>query len=145
MKTQFGLICTAALVTLGLIGATEVKAQIVVITDVQYTPPAPPVKAKADPKGTMSIGPGATYRVVCDYGTITMGVFTKDAAVHAGGESGITIALAGGTHNWSMQNGPHELTNPPANLHVRARLQQFDSVNNKWVDVPGAVTYAECP
>jgi hypothetical protein len=146
MNTRFGLLGLMAVVMMGGGFLSKAKAQIVVITDVQYTPPAGQNKAKANPKGTLSLaGNGDSYKVVVDYGTINGGIFTPDANVNAGGDTVAIISRRAANHNWTIVNGPHELTNPPAGLHVRARIQKWSALTTTWNDVAGAVAYAPCP
>jgi hypothetical protein len=149
MSTRFGLICAATVVMLTGAVADTATAQVISISSVGYTAPvvAPPKKASSTPNGTMSLpGDGKTYRVYCDFGTLTMGNFAADATVSAGGSSGVTITIAGGNSNWTTAlTGPFELTNPPANHYCRARLQRLKNDGVTWEDLAGTEQYALCP
>ncbi|MDY3563817.1 hypothetical protein R5W23_005439 [Gemmata sp. JC673] len=146
MLMRFGLLCSFAMLML-LADVGTAKAQIIVITDVQYTAPANGNPAKAEPKGTWSLpGDGNSYRVVIDYGTITNGSFTQAANVSAGGLGDLVITKVGGggTYPW-RSNGPHNLTNPPQGLYARARIQKMVGMNWQYVGGPGTEAFAPIP
>jgi hypothetical protein len=142
-------IATTVILTGEMAGTAQ--AQIVTMTGVNYTQPvmAPPTKATATPEGTMSLpADGEADRVYCDFGTVAGGTFAADVNVSAGGASVVVITRVGGKgapQPWNtVASGPFELTNPPAGLYCRARLQK-QANGNQWPDVAGAVVYLPCP
>ncbi len=128
MPTKLLLACVSIAGLLLTAGTAD--AQIVTV-QANYTAGNP---GTAKPSGTYSVpagNPRPPYQIVCDYGTIANGTFT----VWAGGPGETATALnpgaGGGPFSWSQANAVN-ITNPPASLYVRARLQSWVTAQNRW-------------
>jgi len=145
MGRTFGLTCMVAILTLTCGFAGTAEAQIVSITNVQYTAANGNTPAKAEPKGTWSLpGGGDSFRVLCDYGTVNFGVFTVDATISPAVASATVIAKGGGGNfQWVVSN-PSNLASVPANLNVRAIIEKYNANTQTWSAV-GNIDYKAIP
>lgn len=165
MNARFGSM-GAAVVAVAVFAGTA-RAQLVTQPHVGYQAAGNGKPAMAEPGSVVSLpADGNFYRVYCDYGPIVDGTFKPDPAVNKGGPSRIvvnataakpmsvrflgvckhvlpiTLTPQDGNAAWGVGR-PHALTNPPAGLYVRARLQVLDGF--LWADVPNTATYAPVP
>ncbi len=127
MSSKFQLLSAAFAGMLLTAGAAD--AQIVTVTP-NYGA-GPPATAK--PSGTYSVPASEVnlkWQVVCDYGTITNGVFTLWSGP-AEVATPLNPGAGGGPFSWTQAN-PVNITNPPTGVYVRARLQSWVAAQNRW-------------
>jgi hypothetical protein len=165
MCFRLGVLGGFAAVLIGATGGTA-QAQIIFLTDVQYTPATERRPAAVESKGAMSLpADGNVYRVYCDYGRFGDGRFTPVAKAGKGGSSRmainaagvnphvvtlfellrdspvpLTLGKAGGKAEWCVA-APHCPTDPGSKLYLRARIQML--CGGDWFDVPQAVAMRE--
>lgn len=126
-----------------VIVTTEIGVAQVLTVVPNYTAAAGGNPATAKPSGTYNL-PGGTdsWQVTVDYGTLTSGAFTVWAGSVEDSVKVVQAALPGaGPGPWGPVLLAQNLTNAPANLYVRARLQK--KVNNLWVTQ--ATANVTCP
>lgn len=121
--------------------ATAVNASAYIVTVKANHQAGPP--AKATPSGTGSVPLDDVfppYKVTVDYGTFVGGEFKLWGAAPS---VDVTINPAvDGNFNWTVAAAMELPANPPAGLHVRARLRRERPIIG-WVEVE--VAYGQCP